>query len=177
MYNSYYQKLCLGNDFIIFPSKKKSLTAGNYATPPKMDDVAEDPPEAVLQPNQVAQLSKNERVAIFNQLLAHVENGHLRGGAMAKVARNFGRKTSTVSRLWKRAKENSVNGVPDVTTDVDSRKKDCGAVRKYFNEDLQKEILDIPLRQRKTGRALASALKISERTILRRMNEKDGPFV
>jgi transposase-like protein len=90
--------------------------------------------------------------------LGEQRNPKLKHGALAKVAGVFGVVSSTASRIWKKALNNSFRASP-------KKKGRVGLAVKWDREELRQAILLVPTHRRKTIRKLASALGMAKSTL------------
>nr|XP_017233213.1 PREDICTED: uncharacterized protein LOC108207264 [Daucus carota subsp. sativus] len=88
---------------------------------------------------------------------------HIQGdrGTTKAVANEFSVTMRTVQRIWKRARETSINGMVDVSH---LKAKNCG--RKRVQVDLE-QLKTVPLSKRTTIRSTAYAIKVSKSTLHR----------
>jgi len=135
--------------------------------------------------SKVTELTLTDRKAIFTSLISEVKDGVLIRGSIAKIAKIVGTTGVTVSRVWKQSIQkiahslNNHNHPNDVLTNLhllsvkdlpDSLFKpgkygNVGQKQKYDRDEIIQRTLEIPYRQRKTYRALASKLGISHQLV------------
>lgn len=108
-------------------------------------------------------MTNNERQAIYIALLQRSVDGKLKRDTTKIVASIFGVSIRTIQRIWKQSKNNSNNGVIDVSH---RRTKNCG--RKRVQLDFQR-IQEIPLSRRTTLDSLSCALNVGKTTLFRNL--------
>jgi len=128
--------------------------------------------------SKIKELSLNDRKAIFATLLTMVKDGVLVRGSFKETAKIVGTTGDTVSRVWKKSIQKIarhlnnhnlltilqimplIKDLPDHLFEA-GKKGVCGQKQQYDREELIRKTLEIPYRQRKTYRALASKLGVS----------------
>ncbi|ETV88712.1 hypothetical protein H257_00231 [Aphanomyces astaci] len=109
-------------------------------------------------------LTKNDREAILQQLMAHlVDNKKLIRGALNKIALDFGVHRGTVQRVWKRANVDLDNKLRPCS-DVSSRKKGHSG-RNLKHENVANRLKAVPKASRTMFRSIAAALGMPRRTL------------
>lgn len=113
------------------------------------------------------ELTDLERVGVVSMLLGMEADGKLPESSFIIVASKFKCSSSTVSRLWARAKFSRLGGEVDVG-EIISKKHLTGRKKKWDDEAMQEAIKDIPLKNRRTVRALSKSLGVPTTTLQRR---------
>jgi hypothetical protein len=103
------------------------------------------------------------------------EMAKLNRGAYTTVARQFHVHPQTIRTLWARARANFAN--PHIRAfRASPQKHKCGRQLKWDRDALRAAIPDIPMHQRKSIRALSSALRIPPTTLFS-MKHSDDPVI
>jgi hypothetical protein len=105
------------------------------------------------------ELKDGERIALVSMLLGMSLLGPLPEGSVAMVAKKFDVSRETASRLWSRAKTSRATGILQ-EKEILSKKHQRGGQKKWDEEAVQELVKTIPLKKRKTYRALAAQLDI-----------------
>ena len=120
-----------------------------------------------IRNNRKKNLTNDERLAIWQQLLLNVNDGKLATGAQKKIGEQFNVSERTIRTIWLKGKPSIGQSVPaDI---LSSKKGKVGRKRKEIDLDRVKAI---PLSFRKNVRSLAAQLGISPKTVWSRI--KDG---
>lgn len=115
---------------------------------------------------QSKNLTDEQRQAIYEDLLKSSHHGKLQRYSTRIIATKFQVSIHAVQRVWKRAKQCLVDGIP---LDVSSRKRmKCGRKKIEIN---QSQIAAVPMQKRGTIRGLADAISASKSTVHRRFKE------
>ncbi|KAK1353633.1 hypothetical protein POM88_051998 [Heracleum sosnowskyi] len=104
---------------------------------------------------KIKMVTNEKRFAIYAILLQRSINGKLKKKTTRDVASIFSVSIRTVQRIWKRSRENTEDGVANVSH---RETKNCG--RKRIEIDIE-QFRNIPLQQRTTLRSTASAMNMS----------------
>ena len=125
-------------------------------------------------------LTSDQRKQIISELLLSAEmvgnEIKLTRGALAATAKNFDRDITTISRIWKTAKENKQNPVINAFRATPQKKGKCGLAQKWDREEMARAIPDIHLSKRRTLHSLASELGVPKST-LHRIKCKDDNII
>lgn len=103
------------------------------------------------------QLNDEQSTGITHFLLENKIGSKLKPGAIVQVARKFDVSRLTITRIWKRAKEQYRKA--NVCVNVASRKRNYSRKRKNYSKKLDK-IKQIPLNRRGPIRSLSSVIDI-----------------
>ena len=115
------------------------------------------------------ELTRDDKLEMVSMLLAFEQFGGLPHGIQTRMAKKFGVSARTVRRVWSAAKASRANGRV-ILGEIEKNTMNRGTPnRRFFVEDVQKAIQEIPFRMRSTWADLAMALGMSERS-LRRMD-------
>ncbi|ETI42569.1 hypothetical protein F441_12314 [Phytophthora nicotianae CJ01A1] len=146
-------------------------------TPAKYDANPSDKKTSAWKERGSRNLTYDERRAMLDFLLKRRIEGStkLMRHAVTDAATEFGVDRRTVSRLWKRAVQSLENG--DEVCDVASRKVGRRGRRKRdWSAELER-VKEIPLAQRGSIRALATAVGIPKTTLYELLKEDGNPSI
>jgi hypothetical protein len=110
------------------------------------------------------ELKDSERIALVSMLLGLAHFGPLPVGAIAKVAKKFDITREAASRTWSKAKISRSTGILN-EQEIASKRNQRGSKKKWDEEAIHAAVLSIPLKKRKTYRALAAQLEVPLSTV------------
>ncbi|RLN10845.1 hypothetical protein BBJ28_00010050 [Nothophytophthora sp. Chile5] len=138
---------------------------------PTTGDTQETP-----QSRRKRNMSNEERLAMADFLLQHSQGeGRLPRTAISAAAQKFHVHRNTASRIWNLMKSALDDGAASdaVTDQVLSRKRgNCGRKKKDYSAALER-VKQLPLHQRGSLRALASAVGVPRTTLFRLLRDDD----
>jgi len=134
------------------------------------------PPTARTKPEMTSDQVKQ----IISQLISQVKHDHpdhkLKTGVLAQVANNFNIHVRTVSRIWKKARQN-FNDPHIAAFRCTPQKKKCGRKSKYNRDEIRAAVITIPPHRKRTLRSLSSAIGIPLTSLHRMKLDKDDPVI
>ena len=120
---------------------------------------------------KVRNLSDEERIAVYHELLAKSTKGVLEYGTLGSIADKFGVHSRTVSRIWSRAKASG--SYIGATKAVKSLCKENSGRRRIDAAAVNASLKATPLRQRTTVRDAAAAIGIGATTLWNFLKRKE----
>ena len=118
-------------------------------------------------------LTDSQKNRAFFLLQGMLKDGQLPHGAFVKVAKLFGVTRVSISKLWRRARVEHVQGLIKSPQALKSSKS-TGRPPKYDIEEVRAHVRSVPLRRRKCVRDLAEQIGLPKSTLQRLMKNDNG---